>query len=105
MIIWNLDKNNFYKKVQELTDHIGSVPAITYHHDSRRLFTGESYQSIIIWNFDEEGKKYEISRFLGGHTRCIHSLFYSPETKTLFFGNWGTIIVWEEKWDQDFETV
>ena len=97
LIFWRLGSDNKYSRFNDF-GHSIAIYALTYDHDTKRLFIGRSDGLIMISDLDNNGNNQQIPKILKSQNKSISSLFYSSRTKTLFSGSEdNTIIVWKEE--------
>ncbi|NJN12173.1 MAG: hypothetical protein HC815_31125 [Richelia sp. RM1_1_1] len=74
-----------------LEGHTNSIFSAIYSPDGKKIASGSSDKTIIIWDVDTG----ECIRILEGHTNRVYSLVFSPDGKTLVSGSWDeTIRIW-----------
>jgi eukaryotic-like serine/threonine-protein kinase len=89
---WFYWQRQMRPELKTLSGHLGSVLAVAWSEDGRRIITGSTDRTGILWDADTN----EELRPLTGHGDAISSAAFFPDGNRIVTGSWDhTARVWE----------
>jgi WD40 repeat protein len=95
IFLWHLSEVGSPHAVRILEGHIGTVHALAFSHDNRRLASASSDGSVRFWDISGSGKKIKSTTVITGLENVPNVLRFSPDGDTIIIVDGSsTIRLW-----------
>jgi WD40 repeat protein len=78
--------------IQTLAGHSGSVYAVAFSPDGKRIVSGSYDNTVKLW----DATTGEVQKTMAGHSRSVITIDFSSDGKRIASGSWnGTVKLWD----------